>query len=926
MADETSEETAALEALGKELQKLRKDREAEIELQQKLNKVAQNRISNIQQEATSYGEYTKELRTLNVEMAAYIEKIKAAGDTEAEQEEARKKFLVLKEEEIDLLEKAIELHGKLREGDEKELKFLKLQRSELEKTLPIMEKGLGYREKQANLSAQLSESKQAAEDLGKQFGATAGEILGIKSNWKEAGLTGRMLDAVDKGSSLTDVVATMKDGFVDMVNPTNMLASTILKVVGGTKELTGNLGSAFGQFKETTGGGDEYLDVLSDVVGENYAFGISTEESAAAVGTLYKELAMFNQMSLQAQTELGATVAKLIAFDVSASEAAEAADILMQGIGYTSDEFIQFEQRLKSMSSAIGVPMSKLHQQFGQASKVIAQYGKKGEQEFRKLAAAAKATGVEMGSLLEVAAQFDTFEDAAERVGSLNAILGGAYFDTVQMVNATEEERINLLRQGVTATGKSFDQLGRYEKKAIAAAAGIQDINEANKLFGTSTGAYEELQRFASDASMSLADLSDEAFNTLGPMQKFEAILKKLQKPLDIVLKLLDGVATLLFKLVEGWESLTAKVGITGDGFAILNIIILGLIFKFGKLWKVLGIGGKIFGMLGAKLPILGKLFKGAGDTGDGFAKKLKKVGKVAAKNAKGFLALGAAVLMVGAGIGLAAAGFALLVTSFKDLEAGEIVGALLAIGLVMYGMVAAIGALGAVSAAAAAPSWAFAAAILAIGAGVALAAYGLSFLVESFGDLVTSLGALPLDNLFALIGAVLTLATAGVFAGFGLMGIAVGITAIAAALILITDNEIDLLTKLFNSIGSITMEAATTIAQLATSIGSLTDVTIPVKLVPFMEAVGKVSAEQLKATEGITKGAAKLAAAKTSDDTKDLLEALTKLISSKGTTGAGGGPLRAGAARPLKINVIIDGKEAWTAMAPYAKEQIGVR
>ena len=46
-----------------------------------------------------------------------------------------------------------------------------------------------------------------------------------------------------------------------------------------------------------------------------------------------------------------------------------------------------------------------------------------------------------IGDLITIAAQFDTFEKSASAVGRLNAMLGGPFLNSVQMVYATESER-----------------------------------------------------------------------------------------------------------------------------------------------------------------------------------------------------------------------------------------------------------------------------------------------------------------------------------------------------------------------------------------------------------------------------------------------------------------------------------------------------
>ena len=97
-----------------------------------------------------------------------------------------------------------------------------------------------------------------------------------------------------------------------------------------------------------------------------------------------------------------------------------------------------------------------------------------------------KVTGIETGKLIDIVSQFDTFEGAATAAGRLNAMLGGAYLNSVELMRASEEERIIILRRSLEMSGKTFDAMNRQEKLAYASAAGISDLNDASKLFNSS--------------------------------------------------------------------------------------------------------------------------------------------------------------------------------------------------------------------------------------------------------------------------------------------------------------------------------------------------------------------------------------------------------------------------------------------------------
>ena len=127
----------------------------------------------------------------------------------------------------------------------------------------------------------------------------------------------------------------------------------------------------------------------------------------------------------------------------------------------------------------------------------------------------------------------------------------------------------------------------------------------------------------------------------------------------------------------------------------------------------------------------------------ESFTEGIKQLGEAVQGTWKEMLAFGAAILMIGGGIAIAALGLSKLVESFQDLAGGQIVGAVLAIGLVMggfvailYAMIPAITALGIAGGAVAGPLIALGFALLLMGGGVALAALGMAQLVKSFKGL----------------------------------------------------------------------------------------------------------------------------------------------------------------------------------------------
>ena len=125
-----------------------------------------------------------------------------------------------------------------------------------------------------------------------------------------------------------------------------------------------------------------------------------------------------------------------------------------------------------------------------------------------------------MGSEMCIRDRFDTFEGSAKAVGKLNALLGGPYLNSIDMLNASEDERLQMMKEGIEASGIIFSDLNKFEQKAIASAMGT-DVDTLRKAL-TELSPYEEAQvlrqeqlaRKAGQARDILTKLTD-AFNSL---------------------------------------------------------------------------------------------------------------------------------------------------------------------------------------------------------------------------------------------------------------------------------------------------------------------------------------------------------------------------------------------------------------------------
>ena len=86
---------------------------------------------------------------------------------------------------------------------------------------------------------------------------------------------------------------------------------------------------------------------------------------------------------------------------------------------------------------------------------------------------------MEIDKLISLTSKFDTFEDAATMTGQLNAALGGNFVNAMDMMMTTDPvARFEMLRDAISSTGLTFDDMSYYQRQFFANAMGLQDVGD----------------------------------------------------------------------------------------------------------------------------------------------------------------------------------------------------------------------------------------------------------------------------------------------------------------------------------------------------------------------------------------------------------------------------------------------------------------
>jgi methyl-accepting chemotaxis protein len=314
------------------------------------------------------------------------------------------------------------------------------------------------------------EQEQAlkAEKEGMDMAASAMKrYLGLTKD------SGKMFE--NWGSKMKGMMKDMKE----TMTLGNLAGAGLQKIVESTIALALAQDEAVVSFNKSTGAAGKFNDNIRGLERRMFNYGVMTDEAAKAVESLYKNVTDYTRMSKTQQAELEDTVALLGEMGVEMNTTSKNMQFFMKVMKQGTAAAAASTRRLYSAAQNLGVSVQQLSADFEKAKGLIAALGDTGEEAFIQLQSQAKASGLSFDTLLSTVQKFDTFSSAAEHVGKLNAILGGPFLNSLEMVAETDPaERMRKLSEGIRESGVSFEEMGYYQKKAMTAAMGLNNEME----------------------------------------------------------------------------------------------------------------------------------------------------------------------------------------------------------------------------------------------------------------------------------------------------------------------------------------------------------------------------------------------------------------------------------------------------------------
>ena len=378
--------------------------------------------------------------------------------------------------------------------------------------------------------------------------------LGMSNSYAES-TVGRFQNMGDVLQNATGPeIAQLRDNMAKMFSIGNLLSSIFDKVVESTVMAARAFDSMSASINSTTGAAGRFNREIEFTSFSTGALGAGVEEVGSAFGELFNNMTNFTSLSKEQRQAVATLAVGLERLGISSATTGANLEFLTKSMGLSAEEAIAQQTEMAEFANTIGVAPANLAESFKAAQPIMVKFGKDvGEKVFRNLSKTAKNTGIEMSALLGIAQQFDTFESAAQSAGKLNALLGGPLLSSVELLTAREDERVQMLRSAVIESGRNFNELNRFEQQAIASAAGISDLTEASKLFGTTD---EEFNANA-DAQANLAEMIDK---TQTVQDKLNQVMMKFAAPVGMVADALSYLLSALLRLMDEFPRVTKVI------------------------------------------------------------------------------------------------------------------------------------------------------------------------------------------------------------------------------------------------------------------------------------------------------------------------------------------------------------------------------
>ena len=260
-------------------------------------------------------------------------------------------------------------------------------------------------------------------------------------------------------------------------------------------------------------------------------FGQSMADTGKAISSANASITLFAGAGDAAQSAMVDTTITLQGLGADAADVGKSIDYLSRGMNMSATAAAKTTLEFDTLAQSVGLPTGQIVKDFATMAPQLAKFGRRGTIEFRKLSRQARSLGVSVKQMFDIGEQMDTFEGAADLTGKLNAQLG-LRLNSIELMKASEADRIDMLRAEFKMRGKNFKDMNRWEKKAVAEIMKV-DVDTAARLFGSPAdlAKYKAEQKGINERMEKMNSLTDKFRGIMENL--FEKMAPKLEKFLE---------------------------------------------------------------------------------------------------------------------------------------------------------------------------------------------------------------------------------------------------------------------------------------------------------------------------------------------------------------------------------------------------------
>jgi len=377
------------------------------------------------------------------------------------------------------------------------------------------------------------------------IGGSLTKLLGQKENLATLG-AGLTRAAATMGGVMGPAVGALGSAVTGLASAITLGASAVFGLLAAAGKMALEFDNLSKEIGRTTGFGDKFNNTLQEGYKATLSSGVSMKEYAQALSGLTSSFSGFNPNAAQTIEHLASTASRLEKLGVATETSAKLMDHFHRAMGVSAESAADMTAQLVMMGREVGITTSKMASDFQASAGIIARYGNNNMKVFKQLAAQAKATGLEMGSLLGMVEQFDHFDTAAEAASKLNAVLG-TQLSTIELMNMNESERIDMIKQQVQASVGNFDSLDKFTKMYVTQAIGAKNVADAQRLMNMSMAERNALAAGQKEQADIQAELAEATAALVPLMTKLKIVGIQLFMMFEPLIK---GMSV-IFKTVE---------------------------------------------------------------------------------------------------------------------------------------------------------------------------------------------------------------------------------------------------------------------------------------------------------------------------------------------------------------------------------------